>query len=202
MWEGKEIMEYSQYVKYQTEGPGMIKKPLRYRTGERRAIDWFFQDIPKHHSILDIGCGTGVGIRHLRSMGYINLRGIELNFKKVEICKRRGLSVFMGDAETIRFPTKFDVIWSSHSFEHMLHPNLVMQNLLASVKPFAYFFFILPYVDTGPKEVHCASDEIGTRIDDKGASVINWFSVRGLKVIETKFDNFRENEIWLKMQRI
>ena len=194
-------MNYDQYVKYQTEGAGMVKKPLRYRRGERRAIDILFENIPRHYSVLDVGCGSGTGMTYLRDKGYASLRGIELNHKKVELCKRKGLDVFLGDSESILFPGKFDVIWSSHSFEHMLRPNLVLNNLLLMATKETYFFFILPYVDTGPPQVHCASDTIGTRVNDNGKSVIDWFSCRGLKVLETKFDDYRENEIWLKMQK-
>ena len=123
-------MNYDQYVKYQTEGPGMIKKPLKYRRGERRAIDWFFQGVPKDQYILDVGCGTGVGMKHLNSLGFLRTTGIELNEKKFFICRRKQLDVHNLDIEKNQFTLNyFDLVWASHSFEHMLHPSVVLERL-------------------------------------------------------------------------
>ena len=195
------MMNYDQYVKYQTEGPGMIKKPLKYRRGERRAIEWFFELVPRHLSVFDLGCGTAVGIKHLEKLGFTKISGIELNQKKVNICRRKvnNSKIYFGDITSTSIWGKYDVIWASHSFEHMLEPEKVIRILHRITYPMAQFFFILPYPDTGPKEVHCASDIIGTRIDDAGKTVMNWFENNGLRIVDYKFDNFRENEIWLKM---
>lgn len=192
-------MNYDQYVKYQTEGPGMIRKPLRYRLGERRAIDWFFATVPTYCKVLDLGCGTGVGLQCLKADGFEYLEGIELNPKKAEICRRHGLNVTHGDIERVAITSRYDVIWASHSFEHMLNPENVIQILTDILVPYGCLFVILPYPDTGPKEVHCASDIIGTRINDGGKTVMKWFEDHGLEILDYRFDNFRENEIWLEM---
>ena len=61
------IMNYDEYVKLQTSSP--IKKPKKYRDGQRKAIEWFFKDVPKDRIILDVGCGLGVGMLKLKDMG-------------------------------------------------------------------------------------------------------------------------------------
>lgn len=194
-------MNYDQYIKYQVEGPGMIKKPLHYRIGERRAIDWFFSDVPKIVKILDIGCGSGAGMTHLRSKGYKNVVGLDLNEKKVWMCRRRGLPAFLGDIAQFDFLEKFDVIWSSHSFEHVRFPQAAVDNLIRHTEDKAKLFFVMPYPDLTPAIPHCASSELGLDIDDGGRYVTTWFTSRGLNLIEKKMDSYREPEIWLKMER-
>ena len=62
----------------------------------------------------------------------------------------------------------------------------------------AKFFFIMPYPDTGVASAHCASEELGLYKEDDGASVVKWFENCGFRLIEKEFDNFREQEIWLR----
>lgn len=194
-------MNYDEYVNHQINGPGMLKKPLHYRKGERRAIDYFFKSVQRNSNVLDVGCGSGTGMLHLMSLGFFRVWGIDLNPKKVEMCKRKGLHVFCGDIESIRFPTKFDVIWSSHSFEHMLHPDEVLKNLGQMLKEDGRLFLVMPFPDTGPPQVHCASDIIGLR-DSKELTVIRWFINQGWWPIWWKTDDYREKEIWISLGKV
>ena len=184
-------MNYTEYVKIQIGSP--IKKPLHYRLGERRAIDWFFKYEPLDSYILDVGCGCGVGIRQLYSLHFDKIVGIELNPRKVEMCKRRGLDVVCGDIGFEHFYSYgdefIDIVWSSHSFEHCL-PKVTIKTLKDITRPDARFFFVLPYPDLTPAPAHCASKEIGLNIDDGGNTLIQWFENQGLELIVKKFDNF------------
>jgi len=196
-------MNYDEYVKLQTEVHGQLKKPKRYRDGERRAINWFFKYEPADARILDVGCGVGIGMRHLHNIHFDKVVGIELNKKKVEMCLRRGLDVVHGDIAFEHFESYgnlFDIVWSSHSFEHC-KPNTTMINLFRLTKLDAKFFFVLPYPDLSPNEAHCGSEEMGLDIDDEGATLVKWFEDRGLELIEKTFDDRREKEIWLKFRR-
>ncbi len=44
-------MNHDEYVRIQVEEHGQVKKPWHYRVGQRRAIEWFFADIPKDRRI-------------------------------------------------------------------------------------------------------------------------------------------------------
>lgn len=187
-------MNYKDYVKIQTEGPGHIVKPARYHVAERIAITWLFRDISSDARILDLGCGLGQGMHFLRNLGYSNIFGLELNKDKVSIAKSFGFEVWHGDVELLE-GSQFDIIYSSHSFEHMYMPELALGILK---KLAAHFFFILPYPDRDPAPPHTASREIGLDIDDGGKSVMKWFEDRELILVDKRLDDFREPEIWLR----
>lgn len=186
-------MNYKEYVHNQTVVHGQIDKPSKYHEAERLAIAELFADIPKGARILDVGCGTGKGMAFLRSLGYRWVTGIELHPEKAKIAK-----AFSGDAATFKFRTLYNVIYSSHSFEHMYDPEAALENLKWAAALGATFIFILPYPDTGDPKAHLGSFKIGTRVDDEGETVVKWFEDHGLRLVAKKFDDFREPEIWLK----
>lgn len=82
--------------------------------------------ISKHSSILDIGCGNGMFLYGLKTLGFKNVIGIdpfiEKNIKynnKLQIQKK---SIF-------EINKKFDLIILNHSFEHMANPLEVMKKI-------------------------------------------------------------------------
>ena len=192
-------MSYDDYVRIQTKVHGQIKKPHKYRVGERKAIDHFFFNVPKDNHILDVGCGVGTGIKHLQDRGYKNVMGIDLNIDKTAFGTRGGdVNIVAADIAKWKIDKKFDVFWVSHSFEHVFEPEKAIGNMIRMSNRWARFFFIMPYPDTGDASAHCASEELGLYIKDDGASVVKWFENCGLTLIEKRFDNFREQEIWLR----
>ena len=194
------MMDYDEYIRIQTVVHGAIKKPWKYREGQRRAIDWFFEDIDKDKRILDLGCGEGAGIKHLLSLGYKDLVGVDIHPRKVQLARRRHLPVFQRDIHNFEFGG-FDIVWSSHSFEHMFDPSEAIEVLKTATKPDASFFFVMPYPDTGDETAHCSSREIGLREKDLGESVRKWFYEHGLLCRKQKIDDYREPEIWLKLRK-
>ena len=186
-------MNYEDHVHCQTVVHGQIEKPEHYHIAERAAIDHLFKDIPKTKSILDVGCGSGLGMKYLRKLGYKNVSGIELHPEKAKIA-----GAHHGDVAFFGFPTLYDVIYCSHAFEHMFDPDLALAKMMEIAKE---FIFILPFVDTGDPKAHCASFEIGSRMDDAGETVNKWFVDRGLELVEMKFASYREHEIWLRFQK-
>jgi 2-polyprenyl-3-methyl-5-hydroxy-6-metoxy-1,4-benzoquinol methylase len=47
----------------------------------------------KDAKILDIGCGFGQFLGELKSQGYTNLKGIDINDEAINSCKKKGLDV-------------------------------------------------------------------------------------------------------------
>ena len=72
-------MDYDEYIRIQVEIHGAVEKPAKYGEGERKAIDWFFEFVDTDKRILDLGCGSGVGIEYLMLRGYKNVVGLDLN---------------------------------------------------------------------------------------------------------------------------
>lgn len=190
-----------EYIKKQLSVAGAheIENDL-WCDGQRKVINYFFDGFDKDCTILDLGCGDGVGLLELRELGFDNLFGIDINTDKLAICEANGFDVECMDMQDLFTYYKYDVVFSSHSFEHALDPELVISLIHNILKPTGYLFMILPYPDTGPHDIHRASDTIGSRIDDEGATLIDWFTKHRFHVYHSKRDRYRESEIWLGMK--
>ena len=180
---------------------GDIIKPIRYHIGEWEAlkelsVDWSMKDY-----ILDVGCGIGYGIGMMNLLGFKNVYGIDINPNKIQVGARLGYNVYNGGVMDHPFEGIYDIIWSSHSFEHMKDAKVALQKLLQITKDKAQFYFILPYPDLDPAPAHTASREIGLDKNDGGETVFRWFEDNGLKYKNHKFSHFREDEIWLEFTK-
>lgn len=183
-------MGYADYIENQIVTHGQIDKPARYHECERLAIDTLFAPYPLDLAILDVGCGSGLGMAYLREIGYEDVSGIDLHPAKAELA-----GAYSGDIALFDFERTFDIIYSSHSFEHMYAPGAALEHMKSLA---THFIFILPYVDTGDPKAHLASFDIGTRVDDGGETVVRWFVDHGLMLVDRQFSSLREPEIWLR----
>ena len=97
---------------------------------EFKAISQIIQNSKR---VLDIGCGDGTLMEHLKSKQKNDVRGLEQKKELVQICISKGLPVIEGDAEKelIQFPDKsFDYIVLSQTLQAFLHPEEVLKQLL------------------------------------------------------------------------
>src|SRR5271169_6225604 len=82
--------------------------------------------------VLDVGCGDGALLEHLRAKG-VDGRGIELSQQNVNACVARGLAVMQGDADTdlVDYPSGvFDVVILSDTIQATRSPRTVLRQLL------------------------------------------------------------------------
>lgn len=177
-----------------------MKRPFRYRAGQKKAISELYIPMFYHRhnkTALDIGCGIGTGLQAMKGVGIEQLVGIDLNFDRLRLARRRMLDVVQADMENLPFEGKFGIIWSSHSFEHVHDPEKALDEIKRVIGKFARICFIIPYPDEHPTELHTASKAIGAHIDDGAVTLVKWFEDRGLTLIYKKFDNYREKEVWM-----
>jgi methionine biosynthesis protein MetW len=83
--------------------------------------------------VLDIGCGDGILLEHLKNTRGVDGRGIELSQQNVNHCVARGLSVLQGDADTdlADYPSQaFDVVILSQTIQATRAPAKVLADLL------------------------------------------------------------------------
>jgi SAM-dependent methyltransferase len=68
---------------------------------------FWFPEVDQHSSILEVGCGWGANLHHLKKLGYSDLTGVEISSDAVEMLRRTypdlysSGSVISGSAEEI-----------------------------------------------------------------------------------------------------
>ena len=89
--------------------------------------------IENNKRVLDVGCGDGILMEHLKKHQQNDVRGLEPQKDLVQKCIAKGLPVIEGDAEKdlLQFPKKsFDYVILSQTLQAFLNPEIVIQELL------------------------------------------------------------------------
>ena len=83
--------------------------------------------------VLDVGCGDGILMKHLKDNKNIDTRGLEISKNKVQLCISKSLSVIEGNAERDlqQFPDlSFDYVILSQTLQAFYNPEKVIDDLL------------------------------------------------------------------------
>lgn len=83
--------------------------------------------------VLDLGCGNGDLLDHLKREKQVHGTGIELSESKVARCIERGLTVLQGDfqEEVHDYPDlSFDYVILSQTLQQILEPKVLLPELL------------------------------------------------------------------------
>ena len=82
--------------------------------------EWINKNVAKNDRILDIACGAGELLYYLKSEGFDNLYGYDIDDKTLHVAKKineltyGNIQIFKDDATAPKFNSKFDVmIWMS-----------------------------------------------------------------------------------------
>ena len=89
--------------------------------------------IENNTRVLDVGCGDGILMKHLKDIKNVDARGLEISKNNVQICISKGLSVIEGNAENDlqQFPTlSFDYVILSQTLQAFYDPEKVINDLL------------------------------------------------------------------------
>lgn len=125
-------MNKSVHINYEQSIQGGRDHTLR-RGALLKVIDTVFKDVPNNEvSIFDMGCGRGELLRALVERGY-KAQGMDFDPQCVEIASKHA-PVAVGDYASVTQhydPGSFDLVVSSHSLEHLLHPVEDMRGLVS-----------------------------------------------------------------------
>ena len=89
--------------------------------------------ITENSRVLDVGCDDGTLMEFLKQNKKVDIRGIEISKKKVQICISKGLTVIEGNAELDlkQFPNEsFDYVILGQTLQAFVSPEIVIEELL------------------------------------------------------------------------
>lgn len=104
------------------------------------------------NDVLDVGCGSGEIDIILARKGFV-VTGIDISpyavnmanalAEKYPDCNGR-LRFVVGDIESISFEKKFSSAIISHTFEHVINPDKVMENVIRFLEPGSHILVAVP----------------------------------------------------------
>jgi SAM-dependent methyltransferase len=99
----------------------------------------------KVRKILDIGCGAGGTLEHLRSNGFYEACGIDISKNALQRCKQKKLCVFPMSADNMRFKNNsFDALIAADILEHMLDDDKTLSEWHRVLRPGGYLILFVP----------------------------------------------------------
>jgi SAM-dependent methyltransferase len=102
-------------------------------------------------SIVDVGCGNGSILRHLKSRGYRNLHGVEISQYAIRCLRRDGIEMHFGILPSIPLPDNaFDVVIASQVLEHVIRRRRFLSEIWRVLKPGGRGFVFVPDDCLGP----------------------------------------------------
>ncbi len=145
--------------------------------------------------LLEIGSGPGQVLFWFKNLG-IEVYGLEPDKRNAELInKKMGKNICkIGTAEDFETEDKFDVIWSSHVFEHVLKPKLVLKKLKSYLKDDSILFLEVPNyenskilfesINNNPSTFHFSKFSLTKIAEDAGYKIISCDYFRAAKFFE------------------
>lgn len=206
-----QFVNYDDYINYQVNfGMSHEIDCEKWSNGQRKCIRENFQNLDRTLKILDICCGDGVGLCELTKMGFHDLTGVEICDEKIvnakQFCPIIKMDICCGPFD---LKDKYDIIYSSHTIEHVLHPEYTIYQIAQFLKDDGTFFLILPYPDIaagnplniGRYNIHCGIIPLKLHINDEAKSLCKTIEDMNLNIIDKKFKSYREPEIHLTIKK-
>lgn len=79
----------------------------------------------EYNSVLDVGCGRGNGIAHMKKVGK-DVYGVEISQTAVNSAVAKGLKVVQGSITSIPFPdNRYDLVVSTDVVEHLYEVDVI-----------------------------------------------------------------------------
>jgi len=131
----------------------MIYQRDQYAKGGAGRWYWDFRDsyvfsqiLPRHTSILDVGCGEGIALEKLVKM-YPDRQvlGIDLEHENIEICRSFGLTAVYSDVTSLALPSsRFDFCMMIDILEHLTEPDKAVREIYRILKPGGRLAVVIP----------------------------------------------------------
>ena len=104
--------------------------------------------IPKHSSVLEVGCGSGLLLEKIKKKG-CKVFGIDISKESIKLLKKRGIDGKVMKVPPIKLDRRFDYVVCDETLEHIKNPK----RLIAEMKRIARkVIIIVPNDILGPDE--------------------------------------------------
>jgi SAM-dependent methyltransferase len=101
--------------------------------------------VPPGASVLDVGCGNGEFLEHLRRLGATRLDGIDFSPRAVSLAAERGIPVFLGMfSEYEAPPATYDLVVMYNYLEHTFDPAREVAKAKVLLRPGGHLIGELP----------------------------------------------------------
>jgi len=140
--------------------------------------------------LLEIGPGTGLALRLFEQEGF-NVTGIETNKNYVKLIneKLENGECLHGFVEELDITKKFDIIWLSHVFEHIIRPDLILNKCKELLSENGLIFIAIPDCEN-PNILNQSIHENASSFHYTKDSLVKLVSKSGLTI--EKCESFRE----------
>lgn len=196
-------MEYSEYIEKQNGVYCSFEKDSQNVVNNIKAtITQLFNDKNRDLRILDCACGDGTGLEAFKDMRFTYVVGVDINDNKIKLAKKHGFAVHKKDMHEMSFWRPFDIVYSSHTLEHALYPEKVLDNFYKALVDNGELYIIVPYVDELHKaDCHCGSAYLGLDKNDNLETFTSVLKKHGFDVMSHEYRSDREPEVLLKLKK-
>lgn len=132
------------------EGTASMRALVRAWAGRRADAAYLAAhlDVKPGAPLLDVGCGDGRLLDHLRRLGW-DAEGVEPDPVAAEAARGRGLEVTTGTLEEASYPSgHFAAVTLSHVIEHLVDPSTTLREVHRVLRPGGSLVAITPNADS------------------------------------------------------
>tara|TARA_Y100000310_G_scaffold285257_1_gene308599 strand:+ start:1650 stop:2387 length:738 start_codon:yes stop_codon:yes gene_type:complete len=132
----KNAQDYHQKIK--------SKEDIWHKFIEKPIIINFLKEEIKNKKVLDLGCGSGVFVKKIISLGAKNVKGFDLSSELIKIAKKENpdIDFYVGNAQNTSFKNKeFDIVTSSLMAQYIKDLNKLFGEVSRILKKKGVFVF-------------------------------------------------------------
>jgi ubiquinone/menaquinone biosynthesis C-methylase UbiE len=142
--------------------------------------------------VLDVGCGTGAFLHHLRSRnpGQYEVFGTDVSEPALEHARKSGIPLLAGSYDKHEFAgASFDAVTFWAVLEHVEHPADFLGKAASALKPNGHCFVLVPNMRSLAVRI------LGSRYRYVMPEHVNYFTARPLRKMADSLPAFKRVEI-------